>query len=75
MLIVELKCLLKLRLKEKGWEQTDLAIATGIHKQQINRYANDEAVMSLKTMYIVAYALGVRIDQLYEVILTKVGTP
>lgn len=60
------RCLLKPILKDKHMTQQDLADRTGMSKQEINSYANNRRKMSLKSAKIIAIALGVKIDDLYE---------
>lgn len=60
------RCLLKPILHDKHMTQQDLADRTGMSKQEINSYANNRRKMSLKSAKIIAIALGVKIDDLYE---------
>ncbi|MGM9987365.1 MAG: helix-turn-helix transcriptional regulator [Bacillaceae bacterium] len=65
------RCLLKPILKNKYMTQQNLADLTGMSKQEINTYANDRRKMSLKTAKIIAVALNLHIDDLYEWDVTK----
>ncbi len=60
------QCLLKPILKRKHMTQQDLAVLTGMSKQEINTYANNRRKMSLKSAKIISEALNVHIDDLYE---------
>ena len=51
--------------------QQDLADLTGMTKQEINTYANNRRRMSLKTAKIIAIALKLHMDDLYEWDVTK----
>lgn len=62
-------CLLKSILKQKKISQQELALATGINKQDISNYANDRRVMSLKTAKRISTALNCSMDVLYEWII------
>ena len=65
------RCLLKPILKKKNMTQQDLADLTGMTKQEINTYANNRRRMSLKTAKIIAIALKLHMDDLYEWDVTK----
>ena len=51
--------------------QQDLAVLTGMSKQEINTYANNRRKMSLKSAKIIATALKMNIDDLYEWNVTR----
>lgn len=65
------RCLLKPILKEKYMTQQDLADRTGMSKQEISAYANNRRRMSLKSAKMIAIALKIHIDDLYEWDVTK----
>jgi len=60
------KCLLLNLLERSKMTQVDLAVETGISKQQINRYINSDVNMSLSNARLISKALGCNIDDLYE---------
>lgn len=60
------KCLLQNILDEKGWDQVTLAEKTGLSKSQINDYISNRRKMSLKNLYLVAYAVNRPTDSLYQ---------
>lgn len=60
------RCLLKLRLKEKGITQSELARRSKISRQMISQYANNKSKMSPAVMYTVAYVLECTMEDLYE---------
>lgn len=49
-------------MKEKGWNQNDLAENSGVSITQINRLINDVGYPSLRTLERVAKALGREIE-------------
>lgn len=60
-------CLLSSILKKKGMTQSDLAVMTGITRQEINSYVHNKRHMSLRTAKRIAIALNCAcIDNLYE---------
>jgi DNA-binding XRE family transcriptional regulator len=60
------RCLLSLRLKEAGMDQTDLAYRLNVTKQQINKYATNRQRMSLETAKNISSILGCSMEDLYE---------
>ena len=62
------KCRLNEILNKRKLSQVELAYIVGMKKQQINAYANNESVMSLKTAKNIAYHLNLTIDELYDFI-------
>ncbi len=50
--------------KEKGWSQTELSKATGLHMTIISRYEGDEAFPNGHSLIRLAEALGVTTDYL-----------
>jgi DNA-binding XRE family transcriptional regulator len=60
------RCLLSLRLKEAGMEQTELAFRLKVSKQQINKYVKNRQRMSLETAKNISSILGCSIEELYE---------
>ncbi len=65
------RCRLNEILKKRKMTQVELADLLGMKKQQINAYATDETIMSLKTAKNIAYHLNVHIDELYDFIWSK----
>lgn len=60
------RCLLQKLLDERRMTQLDLAVATGLHKSQINEYISNVRVMSLQNAKIIANCLNCHIDDLYQ---------
>lgn len=60
------RCLLLLRLKERGITQNEFAIRVQMPRSQINDYAFNRKTMSLKNAKSIAVELGCTIDDLYE---------
>jgi transcriptional regulator with XRE-family HTH domain len=60
------RCLLNDRLKERGWNQQELADATGIDFRQISFWATNERAMALKNAIIISNALGCTVQALYK---------
>lgn len=65
------RCRLNEILTNKKMTQVELAVKLGMKKQQINAYATNETVMSLKTAKNIAYQLNVHIDDLYDFIWSE----
>lgn len=61
-------CRLNEILEEIGWTQVQLADKVGMKKQQINAYAINESIMSMKTAKNIAHALNRSIEDLYDFI-------
>lgn len=53
-------------LKEKGWTQTKLAQVTGIPQGTISRF-DRTGLKNEQTLFTIAYALGVKVEDLYEI--------
>lgn len=60
------RSLLKVRLKERGIKQAELARRTGISRQMISQYANNKSSMSVEVMKTISYVLGCHMEELYE---------
>jgi transcriptional regulator with XRE-family HTH domain len=60
------KCLLPILLKRKRMSSTDLSDKTGIKIQQLSRYINNESTMSLPTALLIAWALNVDVNEMYD---------
>lgn len=60
------RCRLRSILRLKKISQTDLAVMTGLSKQQVNDHVNDRKIMSLETAARVARALKCDVLDLYE---------
>ncbi|MDQ0268927.1 helix-turn-helix domain-containing protein [Cytobacillus purgationiresistens] len=60
------KCRLNEILVHKKISQVELADKLGMKKQQINAYATNETIMSLKTAKNISNQLNVHIDDLYD---------
>jgi transcriptional regulator with XRE-family HTH domain len=60
------RCLLGDILRHKRITQEDLAAMTYIHKGQINEYVRNKRIMSLNSARVIAKALDVLVDDLYE---------
>lgn len=60
------RCLLLLRLAERGLTQQELASRLYMPRAQINDYAMNRKIMSLKNAKSIAAVLECRIDDLYE---------
>lgn len=60
------KCLLRYRLIEAGMTQKNLSERLIMPIQQISDYANNRRMMTLDTARNIAYAVGCRIEELYE---------
>ncbi len=60
------RSLLKLRLKEVGMKQIELARKLGMERQQISDYANTRHIMSLEIAKSSAEIIGCSIDDLYD---------
>ncbi|MED4586690.1 helix-turn-helix transcriptional regulator [Brevibacillus choshinensis] len=60
------RCRLRSILRSKKISQTELAIMTGLSKQQVNDHVSDRKIMSLETAARVAKVLKCDIRDLYE---------
>ncbi|WP_059049080.1 helix-turn-helix domain-containing protein [Paenibacillus senegalimassiliensis] len=60
------RSLLKVRLKDRGIKQIELAHRTGISRQMISQYANNRSSMSVEVMKTISYVLGCHMEELYQ---------
>lgn len=60
------KCLLHKLLKQKHMTPTDLSEKTGISIHQLSAYINNKRNMSLPTAILIAWALNVSVEELYN---------
>lgn len=60
------RSLLKVRLKDRGIKQIELAHRTGISRQMISQYANNRSSMSVEVMKTISYVLGCHMEDLYQ---------
>ncbi|MBB6452021.1 transcriptional regulator with XRE-family HTH domain [Salirhabdus euzebyi] len=60
------RCLLRELLRNKDMTQVDLAARLGVTFQQVNKYANNRQLMSIKVAKNIAAILNCHIDDLYE---------
>lgn len=60
------RCLLRVRLKERGITQSELARRAGYTRHAISHYANNRAQMSPEVMKNIAYVLGCTMEDLYQ---------
>lgn len=60
------RCLLQDILDKKRLPRHYITDHTGMKKQQISHYINNERVMSLKTAKLIANVIGCHVDDLYE---------
>lgn len=60
------KCLLQRILNQKHMTPTDLSDKTDISIHQLSAYINNKRKMSLPTAILIAWALKVKIAELYE---------
>jgi DNA-binding Xre family transcriptional regulator len=60
------KCLLRHLLRKRRMTQVELIHRTGISKSNMSRYVNNIDKMNIDTAATIAYALGCRIEDLYE---------
>lgn len=60
------KCLLRLRLKQAGITQTELAKRVNLSPQMISHYIFNRKVMSLENAKSIASVLNCNIEDLYE---------
>ncbi len=57
---------LRVALAIKGWTQTKLAKETGLSQSFISRLCRDQETPSIKTVKLIAYALGVETEELTD---------
>ncbi|MDT9720497.1 helix-turn-helix transcriptional regulator [Paenibacillus sp. ClWae2A] len=62
------RCRLKILLKERRMKQSDLVKLTGYSRHLISNWANNQDKMSADAMLTIAYALGCRVEDLYDLI-------
>lgn len=60
------RCLLPRILKKAKLSQAEFAYRVGMSESTISHYANNRRIMSLENAKIIANALGLTIDDLYE---------
>lgn len=60
------RCLLPQLIQRTGLTQADFAHRVGMSESTISHYVNNRRIMSLENAKIIATALGVHIDDLYE---------
>ena len=60
------KCLLPRLLKDARLSQAEFSLKSGMSESTISHYVNNRRIMSLETAMIIAEALDVRIEDLYE---------
>ncbi|WP_443146978.1 helix-turn-helix transcriptional regulator [Paenibacillus sp. HWE-109] len=60
------RCLLPRILKKQKLSQAEFSIKVNMSESTISHYVNNRRIMSLETAKIIANALGVTIDELYE---------
>lgn len=60
------KCLLSQLLHQARMSQAEFAVRVGMSESTISHYANRRRIMSLENAKIIADALSVPIDDLYE---------
>lgn len=60
------RCLLRMRLRQAGMTQSELARRVNLTPQMIGHYTNNRKVMSLTHAKNIADVLGCRIEDLYE---------
>jgi transcriptional regulator with XRE-family HTH domain len=65
---MELECMLAKIRKRKKITQKGLCELTDIGINKISAYENNKSVMSIPTAYIIARALGCRVDSLYRIV-------
>lgn len=61
-----IRCHIPARLRQLGKTQQWLADRTGIPKQRISHYIHMRVIMSFGTAIIIAAALGIHVEQLYD---------
>lgn len=59
------RCLLNLRLKQKGMTQQELADRLGITQSAVSQFATMRYIMSYELAANVAHILGCRMEDLY----------
>lgn len=57
---------LRVALAIKGWTQTKLAKETGLSQSFISRLCRDQENPSVKTIKLIAYALGIEPEELTD---------
>lgn len=60
------RCLLPQLIQKTGMTQTEFAHRIGINETTMSLYVNNKRIMSIENAKIIASALGVHIDDLYE---------
>jgi transcriptional regulator with XRE-family HTH domain len=66
---MKLECkLVEMRFKRGRMTQQQLSDLTGIAVTTLSAYENNKSIMSIPTAYIIASALGCRVDSLYKIV-------
>jgi plasmid maintenance system antidote protein VapI len=65
------RCLLDVRLRERGMSQIDLALITKMSESRISDYIHNRKRMSAPTLLNIALAVGCSPFDLYELIPIK----
>jgi len=61
------KCRLLIHRRRKGWTQQELAERINKTKQTVHRWEDNETIMSFENALNVSKALGVSMEDLYEI--------
>jgi len=61
------RCLLRIRLQERGLKQQDIVDSLGYRKSEISEYANNKRIMSIEVAINIAKFLMCSVEDLYQI--------
>nr|WP_285841818.1 helix-turn-helix transcriptional regulator [Sutcliffiella horikoshii] len=65
---MKIKCRLKALLEERGIKSSFIAKKLGVTPQTVSSWSNNYHYIPMDKAYILAGLLGIKVDELYEVI-------